>query len=47
MYNNPKSMNILVILRDTIIFYVLLMPLAHYYDVDREHSTEYTSSHYC
>ena len=24
MYNNPKSMNILVILRDTIIFYVLL-----------------------
>ena len=24
MYNNPKSMNILAILRDTIIFYVLL-----------------------
>ena len=22
-----------------------LMPLAHYYDVDREHSTKYTSSH--
>ena len=21
------------------------MPLAHYYDVDREHSTKYTSSH--
>ena len=24
MYNNPKSMDILVIFRDTIIFYVLL-----------------------
>ena len=24
---------------------VCAMPLAHYYDVDREHSTKYTSSH--